>query len=108
MNDEDDEDEIIDKIRVTSVGQVTIPKRMRERCGIKTNKEISISSFGSVVVLYKDKNSRVMSYSFLYNKILSLKTEMDTLFSKYSEQQRHLLYQDTVIDDLRKKIGEKK
>ena len=106
-DEEDDKDEIIDKVRVTSVGQVTIPKKMREKCGIQTNKEIAISTFGSVVVLYRDKNSRVMSYSFLYNKILSLKLELDSLFSKYSEQQRHLLYQDTVVEELRKKVGDK-
>lgn len=93
--------------KVTDNGQVTIPKRIRLKHNITSNDTLKVSTLGSVIVIYKDMDSKTLSYSFLYNKILSMKEDLGRLESKYDEQQQNIIRQSAIIDELEQKVNKK-
>ena len=59
-----------------------------------------------MIISKGELDSNILSYSSLMNKIYSLKSEINNLIDKLDEQQRHLIRQDIMIDNLVKKIDE--
>jgi len=90
--------------KVTENGQVTIPKHIRDKLKIKTRTEMKITTIGDSVIFQKDINEDVISYSFLYNQITTLQTELNRQKELYDTQQRSIINVTMVADDLKQAL----
>ena len=93
-----------DTSKVTETGQVTIPKHLRDKLKITSSTHLKVTIIGDSIIFQKDINEDVISYSFLYNQMIKLQTELNRQKELYDTQQQSIINVTMSVDELQQTL----
>lgn len=93
-----------EKIKISETGQITIPKKIRDELKITSKSPMILTTINSTIILQKETNKDIISYSFLHNQIINLREKIDMQNDLYLEQQQNIITLSIQINQALEKL----